>query len=69
MRIDIGLPEGNAYSILRVVQKLLRDTGQNDKIDEVMTRMKSGDYDNLCAVATEVSRGSITFYNSNEDAQ
>lgn len=67
MEIDTKAPEGNAFAIMGVVQKLLRDTGRADEIKAAMERMESGDYQNLCDVATEVSHGSITFVSGGDD--
>lgn len=69
MKIDIAGPEGNAFTIMGIVERVLKQTGREDEIPEVMERMKNGDYDNLCAVATEVSNDTITFYNSNEEEE
>jgi len=59
MEIDKSSPDGNAFAIMGYVRRLLKDTGRYDEWPEVSERMKSGDYDNLCAVAEEVSHGSI----------
>ena len=67
MKIDISAPEGNVVCIMGVVTDLLKQTGRGDEVESVMARMKSGNYANACAVATEVSYGSIEFYNSNEE--
>ena len=67
MKIDISAPEGNVFCIMGVVRNLLKQTDRKDEVENTMARMESGDYANACAVATEVSYGSIEFYNSNED--
>lgn len=59
MEIDKSSPQGNAFYILGAVSKLLKDVGREDEIPDVMKRMKSGDYENLCKVAEEVTHGSI----------
>ena len=67
MKIDISAPEGNVNCIMGVVSDLLEQTGRKDEVRAVMTRMRSGNYANACAVATEVSYGSIEFYDSREE--
>ena len=67
MKIDISAPEGNVFCIMGVVSDLLKQTGRGDEVESVMARMKSGNYANACAVATEISYGSIEFYNSNKE--
>lgn len=67
MKIDTSAPEGNVFCIMGVVTDLLKQTGRGNEVSAVMARMRSGNYANACAVATEVSYGSIEFYNSNED--
>ena len=69
MRINSRAPEGNAFAIMGAVQSLLEQSGRQADIPEAMERMKSGDYRNLCAVAEEVTFGSIVVYNldDNED--
>jgi hypothetical protein len=61
MEIDIRQPEGNAFAIMGVVRRYLRQTNQKDKIEEVLAEMMSGDYENLCEVAENVTHGAITF--------
>jgi len=65
--INRRAPEGNAFAIMALVQRLLKDTGRKDEWPEVEQRMTSGDYDNLCQVAEEVSHGSISFEDDWED--
>ena len=38
-----------------------------DEISGVMRRMRSSNYENLCIVATEVTKGSITFVDGREE--
>ena len=61
MNIDTSGPQGNAWAIMGIVSDLLKRTDRKDEVKEVMDRMMSGDYENLCEVATEVSNGVITF--------
>ena len=67
MEIDHSGPEGNAFAIMGVVKNLLKDSGRSDEIKDTMDLMMSGDYDNLCAVAEEVSFGTITFVDDDGD--
>lgn len=69
MRINTSAPEGNVHCIMGIVDQMLRDTGQADRVEGVMARMRGGNYENACAVATEVSRGSITFYDGNKEEE
>jgi hypothetical protein len=63
MDIDSRAPEGNAYVIMATVHRLLRETGRFDEWPGIKTRMQSGDYNNACDVAEEVSFGSIRVVN------
>jgi len=66
MTIDSTLPEGNALGLMAVVRRLLRETGRDDEWEGVQARMISGDYQNMCAVVSEVSNGTIEVVNDNE---
>ena len=68
MEIDAKAPEGNVFNIMAVVSRLLEDTGRGDQVESVMKRMRSGNYDNACKVAEEVTFGSITVVNRDIDA-
>lgn len=61
MKIDTTRHEGNALTIMATVRNLLREIGRGKEWPAVRTRMVGGNYANLCAVATEVSYGSIEF--------
>ena len=67
MRINTSGPDGNAFSIMGVVKRFLRETGQEDKWDATREEMTAGDYVHLCEVATEVTCGAITFYDGNKE--
>ena len=69
MEIDAKSPDGNPNVIIGLVRRLLIDTDQADKWPEVRQRMKSGDYDNLCKVAEEVTYGSITVVNRDSEPE
>ena len=51
MLIDISGPQGNAFYLLGVAQKLMKSKGftQSEQQD-VLDEMKSGDYADLCSV-------------------
>lgn len=59
MKIHKDRPEGNAYNIMGVVHRLLKEVGREKEWPTIQERMMSGDYENLCAVAKEVTFGSI----------
>ena len=63
MQIDARSTLGNAYYIMGAVEDLLKKVGRADEVAGVMQRMKSGDYENLCQVAEEVTFGSIQVVN------
>ncbi len=63
MEIDARGPDGNAFAIIGYVRRLLKKADREDEIAEACYRMMSGDYNNLCQVAEEVTNGSITVVN------
>lgn len=63
MQIDATAPEGNVYFIMAAVRRLLIDIGREDKWPAIEARMKSGDYNNACDVAEEVTHGSVIVVN------
>ena len=71
MDIDAKGPDGNAFVIMGVVQNIFEQTGQTERWPEAKDRMMSGDYDNLCDVAEEVTNGSVVVVNrdSEEDEE
>ena len=69
MIIDVTSPDGNAFAIIGYVRRLLKAAGREDEIKATVDRMMSGDYANLCAVATEATNGSIEFYDPREDEE
>jgi len=48
--IELDGPTGNAFYILGVAQDLGRQLFDEQKVEEIMNEMKSGDYDNLMEV-------------------
>jgi len=63
MKIDARAPEGNSFYIMRMVRKLLTESGREKDWPEAQERMMPGNYDNLCKVAEEVTFGSIQVVN------
>tara|TARA_Y100000310_G_scaffold341331_1_gene440141 strand:+ start:75 stop:281 length:207 start_codon:yes stop_codon:yes gene_type:complete len=63
MEIDAKSPEGNAYAIMGYVQRLLKEVDRFVEWPAIQERMMSGDYDNLCDVAEEVTYGTIKVVN------
>jgi hypothetical protein len=59
---------GNAFFVMAKVKECLDDSGRSDELSDVLARMKSGDYANLCAVAKEVTNGSVEVVDEEEDA-
>ena len=68
MKIYSRGPGGNAFYIMGTVDGILRASGREDEIPDAMQRMKSGDYANLCAVAKEVTFGSVEVVDDEEEA-
>jgi hypothetical protein len=61
--IHTDRPEGNAYAIMGVIENIFKQVereghtlsdegGAPTTVDEVMARMMSSDYENLCEVAS-----------------
>ncbi len=63
MEIDARSPDGNAFAIMGYVRRLLQDSGRMKGWPKAEERMYAGNYDNLCAVAEEVTYGSIRVVN------
>lgn len=63
MIIDRSSPDGNAFAIMAIVKRLLKESCREADWPDAQERMMSGDYENLCSVATEVTYGSIEFEN------
>ena len=69
MKIDAKAPEGNVYNIMGLVWNLLSAVGRKNDWPDVERRMKSGNYDNACDVAEEVTYGSIKVINRDKEAR
>lgn len=50
--IDIRGPQGNAYCIMGIISNTLKQAGYNqNQIDDIISDMKSSDYEHLCNIA------------------
>jgi hypothetical protein len=59
MEIDARSPDGNAFTIMGYVRRLLKESGREADWPKVQERMMDGDYANLCAVAEEATFGCV----------
>lgn len=51
MKIDISGPQGNAFAIMSIAERIGRQLNiPSEKIEEINNKMMSGDYDNLLKV-------------------
>ena len=51
MKIDISGPQGNAFAIMPIAERIGRQLNiPSEKIEEINNKMMSGDYDNLLKV-------------------
>ena len=53
MIIDITGPNGNAFAVLGIVEKVIKDTHDKEEVDKIIKDMSSGDYEHLLDVAEE----------------
>lgn len=60
IEIDLTGPQGNAFFLLGMAQKLAKKLGLDDK--EIMDEMKSGDYENLLQVFDKNFGMFVTLY-------
>jgi hypothetical protein len=51
VQIDLTGPDGNAFVLLGMAKRYARQLGKD--ADDILDRMKSGDYENLIAVFDE----------------
>lgn len=65
MKIDAKSSQGNAWFIIVQVRKLLIEVGRENEVRGYTSRMRAGDYENLCKVAEEATNGSIVVVNRN----
>lgn len=59
--------DGNAFSIMGFVGKVLRELGESDKAKEYMDKATAGDYNNLLKVSEEYSGFSFAGYYEGEE--
>jgi hypothetical protein len=59
-RILKSSPDGNAFAIMAHVRRALFEAGREAEWPAVQERMMEGDYAHLCAVAEEVTDGSVS---------
>jgi len=60
LSIDLTGPQGNAYYLFAVATDLASQLGKD--ADAILTRMKSGDYENLIEVFDEEFGEYVTLY-------
>lgn len=51
MRIDLSGPDGNAFAILGIVQRRLKEIGRAEDVAAFVAEATAGDYNNLLEVA------------------
>lgn len=68
MEIDARSSDGNAFAIMVYVKKILTGANRLEEWPTIKERMMSGDYQNLCDVAEEVTHGSIVVVNRGGEA-
>ena len=59
MKIYKNTPDANSVMVMALVRKLLIDVDRGSEWPAIEKRMRSGNYENLCAIAEEVTYGSI----------
>jgi hypothetical protein len=63
IRIEISGPLGNAFAILGHAQNYGRQLGwSKEKINELVAKMKQGDYEHLVATFNEAFDGTVELY-------
>lgn len=58
--IDLTGPDGNAYALMGYASKLGKQLGKD--VDDIIARMKSGNYENLIATFEQEFGDLITLY-------
>ena len=61
IEIDLTGPQGNAFFLLGTAKKLANQLGLDS--NQILTEMKSGDYDNLVNVFDKNFGSIVTLYN------
>lgn len=66
--IDLDGPDGDAFSIMGIVNFILKKSSVKDyKIEIIMNDMMSGDYNHLIKIADEVVGSIVTFETQNDE--
>ena len=53
-------PDGNAFAIMAVVQRLLRKQGKTrEETNAALKLMQASDYDHLCETAEQLTNGEL----------
>jgi hypothetical protein len=66
--IDLTGPKGNAFALMAEAKNLGKQLGYTkDEINEVVTEMQGGDYDNLCDVFENHFGHVVQLTNGHED--
>ena len=60
IEIDLTGPAGNAYALMGQAEQFAKQLGRNS--NDILTRMKSGDYENLVAVFESEFGEFVTLY-------
>jgi len=53
-KVKLTNVDGNAFNILGIVRKALKENGQADKMKEFLDETTSGDYNNLLATCSKL---------------
>ena len=61
--IDAKSPDGNAFLIMAAVRRFLIQKGREDEWEKVQDEMMSGDYNELCDLAEDVTDSAIIVEN------
>lgn len=68
IKIDANSPEGNAFSIIGVVHRVVKELGMsNEDWKRIQEDMTSGDYNHLCEVAEKETKGLVVITNRKKE--
>lgn len=68
MKVTIKNPlDGNAFSIMAAIRRVLKEMGQASKIDQYLKDAMSGDYEHLLKVSKEFANFTIQGKESEEE--
>ena len=66
--INLDGPDGNAFALMASAKYLAREVGySHDEIEEMIAKMKSGDYKKLVKTFDEYFDGYVVLETTNED--